>query len=248
MQVFSPAGPLPTDAVAADEIDFRQLRHHTKNALQRIIGLIAEAPELQATPQGARLAHRLEQRICLSAAISNALFGLTHAPGPMADRLHGLCHSVVDLLADPAQTIQLDVTVTDDCPSDLRSTVLRVAHELVSNAVQHGMHARASGRIEVRLARDRSVAVLTVSDDGWGCEPNTPAGEGLSVSQGLAALCGGELRLRRGDGTVARLELPLAMHAHSARPPGAGLQARSSAISSSSTNMSPILSARRSMP
>lgn len=248
MQVFSPARPLPTEAAVADDIDFRQLRHQTKNALQRIIGLIAEAPELQATPQGARLAHRLEQRICLSAAISNALFGLTRSPGSMAERLDGLCRSVVDLLADPAQTIQLEVTVTGDCPSDLRLTVLRIAHELVSNAVQHGMHARASGRIEVRLARSRTAAVLTVSDDGWGCEPNTPPGEGLSVSQGLAAQCGGELRLRRGSGTVARLELPLAVRGHDARPPGAGLHARSSTISSSSTNVSPILSARRSMP
>ena len=63
------------------EIDLRQLRHHTKNTLQRIIALIAETPGLHDTPAGERIAQELQYRIGLSADISNALFGLTSAPG-----------------------------------------------------------------------------------------------------------------------------------------------------------------------
>src|ERR1700710_2734577 len=71
----------------SQDIDIRQLRHHTKNTLQRILGLIASAPGLCDTPAGEKIARELEYRISLSANISNALFGLTTAPGSIAGRL-----------------------------------------------------------------------------------------------------------------------------------------------------------------
>ena len=69
------------DGDVGQDIDLRQLRHHTKNTLQRILGLIAEAPGLYDTPAGEKIAQDLEYRISLSANISNALFGLTGVPG-----------------------------------------------------------------------------------------------------------------------------------------------------------------------
>jgi hypothetical protein len=67
-----------------EDIDLRQLRHHTKNTLQRILGFIAEAPGLCDTPAGEKIIQELEHRISLSAKISNALFGLTDTPGSMS--------------------------------------------------------------------------------------------------------------------------------------------------------------------
>src|SRR5580698_5233652 len=87
------------EADTSAEIVLRQLRHHTKNTLQRLIGLIGESRGLHATPEGEQLAHELEHRICLSATISNALFGLTQAPGPVGPRLRQLAGAVVDLLS-----------------------------------------------------------------------------------------------------------------------------------------------------
>src|SRR4051794_32250236 len=71
------------EAISQAELDLRQLRHHTKNTLQQIIGLLGETRELLETPEGEALVQELEHRIVLSAAISNALFGLTKAPAPM---------------------------------------------------------------------------------------------------------------------------------------------------------------------
>ena len=107
-QIFPrPADTMDLAEIETDDpgqaIDMRQLRHHTKNTLQRILGLIAEAPGLCDTPQGEKLAQELEYRICLSATISNALFGLTGAPGAMADRMRQLAGAVVDLLRGPDQ-------------------------------------------------------------------------------------------------------------------------------------------------
>ncbi len=48
------------DGEFGQEIDLRQLRHHTKNTLQRILGLIAEAPGLSDTPAGEKIAQDLE--------------------------------------------------------------------------------------------------------------------------------------------------------------------------------------------
>ncbi len=193
---------------AGHDIDLRQLRHHTKNTLQRIIALIAESPGLSDTPAGAAIARELEYRICLSATISNALFGLTDVPGSMADRLRQLAGSVVDLMRGPNQTIRVGVSVKGCCPADLRESVMRAAHELIGNAVKHGMKGRSSGRIAVRMVTDKDMTTLTVVDNGWGFAGAPQLGEGLSLALGLAARVGGTLEIDGADGTVATMELP----------------------------------------
>ena len=199
-------GHLPSDPV-----ELRQLRHQTKNALQRIMGQVSQHVELRRTRQGRRLIEDVQRRILLSARISDALFGLTRAPGPLHARLHALGESMVELLADPDQVIHLDVTAAGECPAALEGVVLRVAHELLGNAVKHGMHARIVGRIQVRLHAGDAGTRLQVVDDGWGwgrC-PAPEAGEGLAVAEALAGRHGGRVTLRRdGDTTVCELLLP----------------------------------------
>ena len=193
---------------AGTEIDLRQLRHHTKNTLQRILALIAGAPGLSDTPQGEKIVQELEYRICLSATISNALFGLTGAPGSMAERLRHLSGAVVDMMRDADQVIRVGVSVRGSCPSGLRDAVLRSAHELVGNAVKHGMKDRPNGRISVRLVSDEDCTTLTVLDNGWGFSGAPRSGEGLALARGFADRHGGSLLMDGEDGTVATLELP----------------------------------------
>jgi two-component sensor histidine kinase len=190
------------------DIDLRQLRHHTKNTLQRILGLIAEAPGLSDTPQGEKIAQELEYRICLAATISNALFGLTDVPGSMAERLRQLAGAVADMMRDADQVIRVGVSVRGCCPTGLREAVLRSAHELVSNAVKHGMKGRPSGRIAVRVVTDEDCTTLTVLDNGWGFTGTPRFGEGLALARGFAAQHGGSLAMDGEDGTVATLDLP----------------------------------------
>jgi two-component sensor histidine kinase len=199
---------LERDESAGEEIDLRQLRHHTKNTLQRILGLIAEAPGLCDTPAGEKIAQELEHRIALSAKISNALFGLTGAPGSMAERLRQLSGAVVDMMRGADQVIRVGVSVRGNCPPALREAVLRSAHELLGNAVKHGMKSRPVGRIAVRLASDCDTTVLTVIDNGWGFNGAPRSGEGLTLARSFAARHGGSLVLDGVDGTVATLELP----------------------------------------
>jgi len=198
----------PLDDNDGHDIDLRQLRHHTKNTLQRILGLIAGAPGLCDTPEGEKIAQELEYRIGLSAAISNALFGLTGAPGSMAERLRKLAGAVVDMMRDADQVVRVGVSVRGSCPLAMRDAVLRSAHELIGNAVKHGMKGRSSGRIAVRLVTDEDFTTLTVVDNGWGFVGTPCYGEGLALARRFAARHGGSLTMDGEDGTVATLELP----------------------------------------
>lgn len=206
-----PGKPSPVadaDGPQQAELDLRQLRHHTKNTLQRLIGLIGEARGLMETPEGEQIARELEHRICLSATISNALFGLTEAPAPMLHRLRQLAGAVADLLSANGQKIRVGVTVRGDCPPHLREAIIRSAHELIGNAVKHGMKDRPSGRIAVRLITGDRHTTLTVTDNGWGFEGIPRQGEGLALARGFATMHGGTLTLESADGTVASLDLP----------------------------------------
>jgi two-component sensor histidine kinase len=196
------------DDAAALDIDLRQLRHHTKNTLQRIIGLIGEIPGLRDTPEGEKIARELEYRIGLSATVSNALFGLTEAPGSMADRLRQLGGAVVDMMRGPDQMVRIGVSVRGTCPAKLREAVVRSANELIGNAMKHGMKDRPSGRIAVRLVSEGGMTTLTVTDNGWGFSGTHRCGEGLTLASGFAEAHDGTLRLESAGGTVATMELP----------------------------------------
>jgi len=198
-----------SDTAADDrDVDLRQLRHHTKNTLQRILSLIAAAPGLRETPAGDKMVQDLEYRIGLSATISDALFGLTGGPAPIGERLRRLAGAMVDMMRDADQMIRVGVSVRGSCPVKLRESVLRSAHELIGNAVKHGMKGRPAGRIAIRLVSDEDITTLTVSDNGWGFSGTPRPGEGLTLARSFATKCGGTLSMDGRDGTVATIELP----------------------------------------
>jgi two-component sensor histidine kinase len=193
-------------------IDFRQLRHQTKNALARILAQVSTG---LASPDACRrTAADVERRILLTAQISDALFGLTREPGPFGFRLENLCDGVIGLASESDQYISFICSVSAEPPPHQAEIVLRIAHELIGNAVKHGMHMRLLGRIDVVVQDSAAGLMLEVSDDGWGCGRAPAQGEGLSVARVLAENCGGTVSLERhGDRTIARLIIARTPHA-----------------------------------
>ncbi len=192
-----------------DQVAFRQLRHHTKNTLQRVLSEVATCPGLKASAAGRALASDLERRIMLSATLSDALFAVVTRPRPLATRLEALTRAAVDLMADPDQIITTTVTVIGELPALRADLLVRAAHELVGNAVKHGMHVRMVGRIEVLVRAGEGLVEMTVADDGWGLGDCLARGEGLRIAHLLAHEQGGRLVLERTHGmTVATLTLP----------------------------------------
>ena len=184
------------DGDAGQDIDLRQLRHHTKNTLQRILGLIAEAPGLSDTPAGEKIAQDLEYRISLSANISNALFGLTGVPRLDGRTATATCRGVGrDDAGRGSDHPDRRVGAWHIAPSGCATRSFARTHELVGNAVKHGMKGRSAGRIAVRLISDRHGTTLTVADNGWGFSGTPRLGEGLSLARGFADRHGGSLHL-----------------------------------------------------
>ncbi len=208
------ADPAPARDTGAEPLDMRQLRHQTKNALQRILGV------LMATPQdaGGASIEDVARRIRLSAEISNALFGLTQSPGPMQVRLERLAAAVVALMSAPGQAVGVQVLVDGDCPAALRCAVIQVAHEFVANAMKHGFCARTHGTIRIALSsRPGSCLRLLVSDDGRGVDADAAPGEGLGIAAALALRMGGTVTLRQRGVTEAEMLVPVRLGEWAAR-------------------------------
>jgi two-component sensor histidine kinase len=185
-------------------IEFRQLRHQTKNALQRLI------VQINQQSNGSALASDLERRIFLSATISDALFGFSRAPAPLESRLRSLGESMIQLLAKPEQVIQLSIRFEGTCPDRLSGTVVRIAHEMIGNAIKHGMEAVMNGAIAITLtSQPGGPTTLVVGDDGWGPIPSFPIGEGYALMCDLAAAFDGRVALdRHGAWTEASVTFP----------------------------------------
>ncbi len=210
---FDLAQPLSWEGDTAEQLSMRQLRHQTKNALQGLLNQVAMCSGLQQHAAGRALARDLERRILLSAGLSDALFGFTATPRSIDARLDALGRAVIGSQADVDQEIAFEATVLGRCPAAYDDIIVRVAHELIVNAVKHGMTLRMVGRIEVLVdARDGRVG-MTVSDDGWGlCDDGRipdARGDGLRIAELLAAQLGGTVTLHRDRcRTHAMLRLP----------------------------------------
>lgn len=110
----------------------------------------------------------------------------------------------------------------DDLPPDVRSVLVRVLREALSNVAAHAQ-ARV---VEVSVTRSGPAVVLQVSDDGIGLAAaevgSRRAGHGLGVSgmQRRAAAAGGHLNVegRPGGGTVVTAQIPLGPPARTTEP------------------------------
>jgi len=189
-------------------LNWRQLRHHTRNTLQRVL---IEIHEFAARTDASRDRHLLEQvenRIRLSVEISDALFGITREPAAFPERFRALCRSLLALFADAAQHLRLDIALEGTCPPELEMAALCATNEFVVNAVKHGMHMRLIGRISVSLTCCAESVGLVVIDDGWGPAATPKPGQGFGIARALAEQFHGTLGVgRHDDNTVATIML-----------------------------------------
>ncbi|MFE3458344.1 sensor histidine kinase [Nocardiopsis aegyptia] len=117
-------------------------------------------------------------------------------------------------LAAPAAAGRPEVRVSvdgrmSDLPTDVATTVLRVAQESVTNALRYARGAALVG-VEVTVAADE--LRLRVHDDGRGGAPPVGGGHGLVGMAERVRLLGGDLTAGPGDhghGWTVRARLPL---------------------------------------
>jgi two-component sensor histidine kinase len=95
------------------------------------------------------------------------------------------------------------------------SALALIVNELVMNAIAHGFPDDRAGVVRVELEQSGARAVLTVSDDGQGYDPQAAqTGHlGLWLVNGLAAQVRGALTTTTDSGVRTRLEFPTATRA-----------------------------------
>ena len=78
-----------------------------------------------------------------------------------------MCEAVAEA-SRPELAVQIDFELRGVCPETHRATVLRVADELLSNALEHGLRARSSGQVMVEVVSGNAELSVCVRDDGCG--------------------------------------------------------------------------------
>lgn len=130
-----------------------------------------------------------------------------HTPGMLEDRLRSICEDMRILYTDADQAISMEISISGACPDALADTVLHAAQIFVGNALDHGLHDRPAGRIEIRISTVYDQTALVVADDGWGLRGAARDGTGLALVRQIAARYHGNLRLVRTTRTEAVLNL-----------------------------------------
>ena len=114
----------------------------------------------------------------------------------------------LESLGGPRLAIDIDRDAAGRVPARLRSDVVFIAREAVSNAMRHS----GAGRVSVTLTQDASRVRLAIEDDGRGFS-NQPNGEGfgLLTMTRRAGQIGAVLNVQSnpGGGTAVRIDLPV---------------------------------------
>ncbi|ESR24165.1 sensor histidine kinase [Lutibaculum baratangense] len=98
-------------------------------------------------------------------------------------------------------------------PDQTVCTLALIAHELVTNAIEHGFPAGSSRRLRILFRRDGQEVELAVVDNGRGAAEDAADGQGsmgLHLVEILSRQLGGRFELSSGQGTVASVRLPSA--------------------------------------
>ena len=105
----------------------------------------------------------------------------------------------------------VSITVRSDgisLPSERAVPVGLIVNELVTNSLKYAFEGRESGAISVELVAGEGGgrALLTVSDNGRGFDPDKTGGTGLKLIQSLARQIAGQVEQETwADGTTTRV-------------------------------------------
>jgi signal transduction histidine kinase len=169
-------------------------------ALSLELGLLGESARTDDDLRGRLLAAKRE----VSASLEE-LRDVARGIYPAVLAGHGLAVAMESLVARASVPVCLEVDLSGRLPEPLEVTAYYVVSEALANVDKH---ARATSAA-VRIARDESRVVLTVSDDGvGGADPLQ--GSGLRGLADRVEALRGELHVSSPDaaGTSIRVELP----------------------------------------
>ncbi|RZT36829.1 AAA family ATPase [Cupriavidus agavae] len=200
----------------------KEIHHRVKNNLQLISSLLSLQESAIDDPAVSRLFAQSKDRVRSMALVHENLYRAGNfVRVAMAEHLRTLCARLLRAYRPAGQSVDIEVFV-DDVELDINSAIScgLIVNELVSNALKHGFHGSAAGRIVVRLSTDGAQEfVLIVSDNGSGlptavrsCAKPSSAddtgGIGMHLVADLAHQLGGSISVSNDSGTSVELRFP----------------------------------------
>jgi len=216
----------------------RKAEHEMRAPLSAIHSILQTVPEVapELGEDARRLIERGKLRTEAMLVLVNDLLKLSRlrSAAPGSDlapvQLTDIVRNTAELMAPRAESSGLRLEWDSDPVTLLgdEEMLREVVTNLLANAIQY---TPRDGRIDVRLIRENSSAVLTVADTGIGISPTAMerlfeefyrapeakkafsdgTGVGLSIVRRVVEIHGGRISVsaREGGGTIFRVQLPL---------------------------------------
>ena len=202
------------DSLREKETLLREVHHRVKNNLQIVCSLLSLQRTAVSDASAREVLVDCEDRVRIIAMIHEQLyqssdFGAIELGGhvrsiaaKMAQAQGGAARLTVD--CDEGLVVSLDAAVP----------IGFILHELISNALKHGLPHGASA-VQVSLKRAERTLSMTVRDDGPGLPPDWERRArgtlGLNLVLALAHQLDGRFQLRNEGGAVAEVAVPLSV-------------------------------------
>ena len=137
---------------------------------------------------------------------------------PESLRAHAFAHSVTNLFAtmNAADTARADIAIDDEIAQrlapGLRTDLLLILREAISNALRHGQARLISVRLQAAPGQP-DLAHLSIIDDGTGFDPATVRrGRGLDNLFARTTASGGQIQFQSAPGSGTRIDITLRLN------------------------------------
>lgn len=199
----------------ADSFDrIQEVHHRIRNHLQTVTGLLSAHELTEESPTARRALQKSVGRLASIAAIHDLLTrdpasGLLELPELVPQLAQHLLRSME---AEERVSMVVEVSPLSLPPREATAFVL-ILTELISNALEHGFPANASGHIGIRVSCDGDGAVLEVRDSGCGLPADFDLRKANNLGLGLAFRLaerdlGGSFSARSEGGAVFTVTFP----------------------------------------
>lgn len=198
-------------ALAEQALLLQELHHRVKNNLQLVASLLSLQAPAAAQASARQTLASCRGRVRTMALVHESLYRADGLAGvPLRGFLSTLANQVLASHGDATRhAIDVDVRADVNLPMDTGVPCGLIVHELLTNALTHGLPAPRRGRVEVRVqASPPNAVTIDVVDEGVGMS-GKPEGLGLRIASTLANQIGARLTRSTELGTRIRLEIPL---------------------------------------
>lgn len=203
-------------AIHDKETLLQELHHRVKGNLQTVASLMNLQLRSLEDPVAREALQDSRSRIRAIALLHERLYQDGQPTEvDLAGYLRGLAGELSAAFRDPGSAVEIDIRV-NALPLDVERAVAcgLIAHELMVNALEHGLRDGAPAPVTLHLGQWDGSAVLAVQDHGPGLGAEVPAGGlGLKLVHSLTRQLRGTLRFDEVDGLRCEVRFPLVRRA-----------------------------------